>query len=232
MKKLLILLLLPMVWFADGHAAEQFATFKAVRYSVRQSLGFDTSSINALTDSALNVIIREGIVVVNNAAHCDKVEWVFTTAYLDNTYDIDSNIIGIISVRWQKSDSVKSLLYVPQNQWYTQEHKTTSGQKDGYLRRPSSYDYTDDVLFLYPTPTIKGSDYDTIFVVGWRAIPSLDTVSTLSAIPEKYRPIVVKYTSWQAALRARRELAASFQEQFIGLLGGVEQKGASGAASK
>lgn len=213
MRRLIFLLLLLLPVGASA-ADELFNNMDDALIYMRQTLGYTTASSNALSDSAGRFFLRSGIVTINPIIRGDKVEWVFTLTYHQNAYAIDSNIIGVLSVEWKKLDSVKSLVYVPRAMWYNMEHQSSKGQR-GRLARPSYYDYNEDYLYLYPVPTEKTGAYDTIRVLGYRSVSDLDTVTSLTFMPEAYRVAVVKWAAWQAARARQHPLTESLRLEYL-----------------
>lgn len=189
-----------------------------VRVAARRALGIDTTG-GGLSDANANYFIQEALVMHNPLLHDNEVEWVFTTGFNEYQYSLDSNIIGISSVRFEKGDTVKALVPIPMSLWTTMPHQTTKGrgqnkEESWRLQYPSYYDWTDNYLFLYPVPTHKGSLYDTIRVIGYRNIASVDTIVDLSYLPEKYRIAIKKYVVWQAALANSDPRTAAFEKVY------------------
>lgn len=199
MKKILIALLLLA---GSANAGQFLETFSEVRAQARAKLNINSTSAY-LTDSTANQYIREGMLFVNPMMMYDKEVKATVTTFKQNTYTLDTMFVGLISIEMSKNDSVKTLKYVPRGQWYEQYVEKTTG-KTGYDKWPSFYDYSDDQLFLYPTPTRAG---DTVKMYGWQKVGDVDTVSTLTKVPEKYRLAVMFYVAYAAA-DARSDMKA------------------------
>lgn len=207
MRRITILFL---VVAASGVMAGQYlATFAQVRSEVKNSLNITGTTY--VTDSTLNGFIREGIVTVNPILRGVKATSAFVTSVRQNTYNLDSLTIGIMSVEWAKGDSVKTLTYMPRHLWYERLTKTVF-QEIEYAARPSYYDYTDNQIFLYPTPIISG---DTIKVLGFKRITGIDTLTTLSAMPEAYRAAVYKYVLWRVAASKQHPMTQVYYGEYV-----------------
>lgn len=190
-------------------SAEYLSTFSAVRSEVKSALNI--SGTTYVSDSTLNGFIREAIVTTNPTLRGNKTVTSFVTSYYQNTYSIDTLLIDILSVEWSYNDSVKSLVYVPRSKWYEQAHKETK-DKSGYEKRPSFFDFTDDQIFLYPTPTKTG---DTIRVLGVSRITGMDTLSSLATVPEEYRPAILKYVIWKVASSKQHPLSDRYYNEYV-----------------
>lgn len=178
----------------SAQAGQFLETFDEVRAQARAKLNILSTSAY-LTDSTANQYIREGMLALNPMVMYDKEVKTTVTTFKQNTYSLDTMMIGLISVEFSDGDSVKTLKYVPRGLWFEQyTHKT--GGKTGYEKLPSFYDYSDDQLFVYPTPTRAG---DTIKMYGWQKVGDLDTVSTLTKLPEAYRIAILHYVVYAAA---------------------------------
>lgn len=194
MKKIIVLFLL----LAGSAQAGQFLeTFAEVRAQVRAKLNINSTS-SFLTDSTANQYIREGMLVVNPMVMFDKEVKTTVLTFKQNTYSLDTMLIGIISAEISRSDSVKTLKYVPRGEWYNQYVAPATAGKIGYEKWPSFFDYSDDQIFIYPTPTNPNLT-DTLKIYGWQKVGSIDTVSTMTKMPEAYRVAVLDYVIYVAA---------------------------------
>jgi hypothetical protein len=206
MKKILLLLLLLPCMASAGQYLE---TFDGVKVRARQKLNV-SSSASYLTDTAFANYIRDGMVEVNTVMGAIVTPSVITTGVNVNTYSLDSLTVKILSVEWSENDSVKALEFVPRRMWAEKNHKSTVGEA-GWLKIPSYYDNTETQIAIHPPPSRSG---DTIKIISEKRIGNIDTVSTLSAIPEKYRVAVLRYVVWQAAEDMGHERAAEFKAAY------------------
>jgi hypothetical protein len=164
----------------------------------------------------MDYFVKEAIATVNPMVMGRKVtDTIAPLRYQENTYAVDSHLVGIFSVSWLKYDSTKSLLAVPRSQWYQQDHKTTMGHSDGYLRRPSYYDYMDGCLVIHPAPTVVG---DTLIVTGWSRVSNLSNSAYVSMIPQQYRPAILEYAAWKVAEARGLPMAVGFRANFFDLV--------------
>lgn len=209
MKKILILLLVLTGGVAS--AADFMDSFSAYRSQIRRKLGVDVTNTTYISDSTLNEYIREGVVMVAPLVKGDRAIRTVNVQYRRTDYTLDSLVTGVQSVTICKNDTVKALLYVPQNLWYQQEHRTTVGQQDGYLKRPSYYDYFDNTLLIYPPPTLLG---DTIKINTWQKIGNISAVTSLTNLHPFARVAVLKYACWQAAQGRQHPMTGLFQQEY------------------
>lgn len=211
MKRITILLLLFLA--SSVCAADWCATFSGYRDAVRDKHNILRTNTTWVTDTVLNQLIREAVIDVVNDVRAIKKVYNDTTEYRQFTYSIDSGILGIISVRWvsPNRDSIKSLLYVPQDRWNELVTTSTSGE-DGYLATPSYYDYIDGSLFIYPPPETHG---DTLQIVAWRKVPSIAASDSLVIIPQKFRVAIVNYVAYQIAKAKSHPFMTNFYADFI-----------------
>jgi hypothetical protein len=164
-------------------------------------LGVTTSSSGYLNDTTGALAYNEAVTAILPINQGVKRITKIVLTYQQDTYPLDTTLIGIIGVRWSKADSAKSLRYVPVNMWAEQEHNTTIG-KSGLLKRPSFYDYTDSLLVVFPPPTLTTGD--TLEVWGWHRLAHVDSNSVTTQIPEKYRVAVLYHMVWNIA-KARQD---------------------------
>lgn len=186
-----------------GVRADILDSLSHYRTAIRMRMGFATTS-TAMSDTMLNTMIRLAVVRVNDEIKGYRVERTITLSGGVSTYNLDSTITPL-SVDIRRSDSSKSLAYVPRPQWSEQAHQQTIGQKDWTLKRPSYFDYIDGKLFIGPPPWIT----DTVKIVGLQQVRNLQSVVTLTQIPERYRELIY--------LRALTLVASSRQHPYTGL---------------
>ena len=164
--------------------------FSSYRTQIRMRLGFATTS-TALTDTLLNTCLRQAVVQVNNEVGGYRVVRTILTAPSTYSYPLDSTIAPEnVSVR-MPGQVLKPLRFRERSGWDSVLHTATVGQKDPLLQRPSYYDFTDTRLFVYPPPYLV----DTLEIVGIQRVQGLDTLSTLTQIPERYRTLIFLYAT-------------------------------------
>lgn len=185
------------------------------RVQVLIYLNIDTTNTTYVTTGALDHLIREAIVTNMVLMRCDKtIDSTTVTKFRQNTYALDSLMLGVSSVEWSKNDSVKALMYVPRSHWYEMEDRSTVGQKN-FAERPSYYDYDDDRVYLFPTPTVVG---DTIMITGWQGIGTIDTISAFSSIPQKYRAPIARCAAWLVVKAKQHPLTETYKKDYMELL--------------
>lgn len=209
MKKLFVLLL--VLLGVAALAADYMDSFSTYRAQIRRTIGVDIADVTYVSDSSLNDYIREGVVLAGGLTKGEKAIRTVTTHFMRNDYAMDSLITGVMSVVISKNDTVKALLYVPQTLWFQQEHRTTVGQDDPYLRRPSYYDYYDGTILVYPTPTLAG---DTIKATCWQKVANISGATSLTSLHPLARVVVLKYATWQAAKAKQHPMTEMFRLEY------------------
>ena len=197
-------------------AADFLEDFEAYRNLVRAKLNIDVSATAPLTDTIINDFVREAVITTMPLMRGDKIKVIDTTILRQNVYTLDSTILYIRSVLWNKYDSVKALLYKPQELWYNEvkdgtDPNTTVGKTNGYDKRPSFYDYDDDNLYVFPTPSIAG---DTLEIYAYRKVPSISAIDSLAVIPQAYRIPVVLYATYLSAFAIGNPNTLAFLAQY------------------
>ncbi len=210
MKRVIFLLVFALVVSVQG--ADYLETITDYRYAVRRDLNVDSASTAYLSDTALNQIIRGAIVTIMPIIRGDKSEDTILTTRNTMRYALDSTCVSVTDVEWRKTDSGKSLNFVKRGKWYEQEHRSTSGTLDPYKRRPSFWDSDDDYLYVSPTPSINN---DTLLIRYIRKVPSIATASSLSMIPQAYRPAILAWASYVTARTKQRVDRDIFLRDFI-----------------
>ena len=195
MKKLILILFL----FLAGNvgAADSLGTFGNYDAQVRSNLGLAATNTSFVTDTVINQFVREGVVGILPLIKGEKREFVITTIHKQNTYATDSLMLDPISVEWSKGDSVKSLTYAPRGTWYQLEVEKNLLLKKDYRRRPSHFDFTEDNIFLCPTPVVVG---DTIKIIASAKLANIAAADSLISIPTKYRTMICDYATYRVAL--------------------------------
>lgn len=203
--------------FATG--ADFLATMGSAREQIKWTLGYaSTVTDGVLADTSLNQFIREGIVTVAPLVAGIKAEQSFVTSYRVNKYALDTATLTVVSVFWQKNDSIKPLHLVPIGQWGEQTHRTTSG-KNRFLKRPSYYDWTDDNIYLFPSPTSPVAD--TIKIIAFQKVAGIAVAGTLDSLPQVYRLPVYKYALWRTAGALQHPLTNHYWQDYQQSLAGV-----------
>lgn len=164
------------------------------REAIKNIYGVATSNSTWMTDTVLNQLIRQAVVKVNPIMRGVKFKDTVITAWQQSDYNLDS-MIGVISVSWQREDTVRPIVYAPLETWGALNHQSTWGGDDPYLSRPSVYDVTDNQIMFFPPPT----QVDTIEIVGFRKVYGIVTTSDFSAIPQSYRIPVLYYAAFLVA---------------------------------
>jgi len=188
--------------------------------AARVKLGIATGSTAYLSDSTASLLFNEAatlILPINRGIK--RITQIVTTTYQD-TYTLDTTLIGIEAVRWTKRDSSKPLVYLPVSQW-SQAHNETLDKKKT-LNRPSFYDFTDSLIVLYPSPTHPTGD--TIEIWGWHRLGKTDTDTLPTQIYERYRLAILYHMVWNFAKSRQDPRAAEFKEELQLALTGIGMK--------
>lgn len=210
MKRLLLFVVL-IFFVTPLYAADLFLNdFQDYRHGIRTALGMDTSA-TALTDTSLNVFVREAIYHIVPITQFRAREFSFATTYKNSKYELDTAIMEIISVEWFELDSIKTMIYAPRKTWYSLPLKLTSSEPGAYERRASYYDYTDSLIFIYPLP-IKADD--SIRILASAKLPDLVTKDTLGMVPIEYRLAVQANAIYRAARSRSHPLLQIFYRDF------------------
>lgn len=223
MKKLLIALML----LAVGVMATEDYLGKYADYRNQIKRRFNvgvTVTTEPWSDTTLNQFVRDAVVhhsrLMRGPIFTDKI----VSSADVGTYAMDTALVDILGVWWSKNDSTKSFLRVPREQWYTAKITPLAG-KAAFDYRPSYYDWSDSLLWLYPVPDGAG---DTIVVQGWRRVPSIAASDNLSVIPQELRPTILDYVVWQIAMATSSPMVqmymASYQQKLADLGLRREQK--------
>ena len=220
MKRLLALFL---VLCCSTQAAGLFDDFSSITAQVRAKLGLAATDTLTISDTIIHQFAREALVTVNVPFSGSVKRDTFYTAYSQNTHELDSLTAEVISVFWEKKDSLKSLIYLPKNQWYEQKVNLLKG-KTGFEVRPSFYDVerldsATVYLVLFPTPVIA---LDT-FIIGYLSFtPDIGTTTSLSVLNRRLRIAVVNFTAYQCALHLESPRAEAFYRDFLFSIGGAK----------
>jgi len=198
--------------FINGGGADFLGTFDNYNDQIHIKLGLATSETSLLSDTNCNQFVREAVIATMPYIRGDKVVLNVTTTYRQNTYSLDSTLLGISAVFWSKNDSLKVLKYTPIENWGEVIKTETSGKQNGYDKRPSSYDYIDDKLFVYPTPTYPYGD--TLHVVAWRKVPDIAAYDSLSVIPQQFRNPILLYATYLAAYSMGHPMTELFKAEY------------------
>lgn len=221
MKRLLTLLL---VLCCSTQAAGLFEDFIAVNAQVRAKLGLASTDTLTISDTVIDQFTREALLTINvNFQGTVNRDTLYPTIY-QNTYELDSLTAEVISVFWQKQDSLKSLIYLPKGQWYEQKVRLIKG-KAGFELRPSFYDVeiidsATVYLILFPTPVIP---LDTLFIVNYVSFtPDIGTATSLSALRRGLQIAVVNYTAYLCAVHLSSPKSEMLYRDFLFSIGGMK----------
>jgi hypothetical protein len=222
MKRITIFLLLFLA--SSVGAADFLDSFSEYRAHVKRKLGIATTNTTYVSDSSFNQFVREAVVAVVPVVGADKEIKVTTSSYRQMTYTLDTQVVKIHSVRWSKNDSTKSLLFVPMEVWYEQEHKSTTNQQKPHDKRPSYYFYTDTQLFVHPPPVIVG---DTFRILATLKVKDIAAAADLAAVYPKYRVALLNYVAWKVAESRQHPMTNMFKADYdvaLAELNGVPSK--------
>lgn len=164
------------------------------RREIKNIFGVSIDNTTWVTDTTLNQLVRQAVVKVNPLMRGVKFKDTVVTNWQQSDYALDS-MIGVISVSWQKEDTIRPIVYAPLETWGSLQHQSTWGGDDPYLSRPTVYDVTDNQIMFFPPPT----QTDTIEIVGFRKVYGIVTTSDFSAIPQAYRIPVLYYAAFLVA---------------------------------
>lgn len=209
MKKLIMVF---FILLSSGvvYSADYAETFAGYRSQIKSNLNINTSNTSYVTDTVMNQMIRQAVIMVNASLRPIKNRISITTTHRQGVYSLDTTVLGVIDVSWHKNDSVKSFLFKPKTYWYQGEVQSTFGKK-GYDARPSYYDFIDDEIYLHPAPFVTG---DTIIVTAWQKVQSISASDNLSTIPQQYRVPVVLYATYLVALSKQHPATAVYLENY------------------
>jgi hypothetical protein len=189
---LIILLLTVSVFAAD------FADTEAKQSAiVKQNLGYKTNAA-AYPDSVASKHIRMATIDVNIALWANKTQsTVYTVAYQD-AYTVDS-MIRPFEVYFISKDTMLALKLVNIRNFIDMYNapEVLTGEEE-YGRFPPFYDWFNNRLILYPTPTTTG---DSLIVEGLGKIQNIEDSTTYpSQLLVHYRTAVIYKATYLGAL--------------------------------
>jgi len=196
-------------------ADDLFNSFSSVRAFIRSELSYEGSSSGPKSDTLLNTYIRTAIVVVNYTIDAKTTRQVKALARSTQEYGLDSTV-NILSaqIKITGTDSIKTLVYAPRELWSEQKHVSTEpGKNKGLLAVPSFFDYTDSSIALFPTPSKTGAPDSLILLVVQRQ-PDIDTLSSLTLFPRKYRVAIVMYATYMVARAIQHPYTPLFRSDY------------------
>ncbi len=206
-----ILILIIVLFAVSVQGADLFLdTFPDYRGAIKSALGLDVGS-SAYTDSTLNDFVRQSVYHITPSIQLRQKEFSFPTTYKNNRYALDTAIMEIIAVEWFAKDSLKSIIYAPKTSWYQLPVKQSKEEPEAYSRRPSYYDFTDSLIFLYPVPIVVG---DSIRILASTKLPNFNSIDTVDAIPIEYRLAVLKYATYLAARSRSHHFTQLFFQEY------------------
>ena len=208
--KILLMLLIFSLFALPVFSADLFLNnFQKYRHSIRTSLGLDTNS-TAILDTTLNDFVRQSVYHITPTTQFRQREFSFETTYKNNKYKLDTSIMEIITVEWFNLDSLKTIIFAPRNSWYQLPIKQTADEPAAYSRRPSYYDYTDSIIFLYPVPILV----DSIRILASTKLPDFNVKDTLGIVPIEFRDAVLRYATYLAARSRQHPLTQLFWREY------------------
>ena len=208
--RILLILLVFSLFACTASGADEFLdSLQDYRHDIMIALGADTNS-SIFDDSTLNDFVRHSVYHLIPVTRMRQKEFSFETTYKNNRYALDTSIMEIIAVEWFNLDSLKSIIYAPKSSWYRLPTKLTKNEPEAYSRRPSYYDFTDSLIFLYPVPIL----IDSIRILASTKPPDFFTQDTLEAIPIEYRDAVLKYATYLAARSRQHPLTQLFWREY------------------
>ena len=221
MKKILFTLCLLLIC-GNILSSDFCETFEDYEWRIKGKLNLDTAS-TAISDTIMHQHIREAVIkVLPMIRGIKSIDTILTTANA-GAYSLDSTVVGVLNVEWFKEDSLKTMLYSPKSGWYQYVVKGLSGKK-GYEKRPSYYDYIDNLLFMFPIPISGG---DSIEVSVYRKVNSISALDSLVLIPQKYRVAILEYATFLAASSIQSPLMAIFEKSFKESVATLRSEGAN-----
>lgn len=197
------------------HSADYSDSFAEYRRQVKTMLGVSTSNTTYVTDTVLNDFIRKGVIAVSPIVQADKQIFTTTTTIGVNAYTIDSSVVTPINVYMKEGAKIKSLLYLPKEQWYQVLPKDLTSQSTEqnkfYENNPSYYDYDADAIYLYPVPYNTG---DTIKYEAIVRVTNISAYDSLATIPQVYRTGILDYVAYQVALSKQHPLLEQYYRNY------------------
>ena len=200
---LFVILLATSVWSADY--ADSFSEY---RIQVKNALGVSTSNTTWVSDTTLNDMIRQAVIAVGPIVKSKKETFNIITTYQQAAYDLDTTVVGLITVYYEKNRNVRTFLYAPKESWYQIFKDETD--KD-FTSDPLYYDNIDDKLFLYPTPSKNG---DTIKYEAFTKVNSISALDSLSTIPQQYRTAILDYVCYRVAVLKQHPLTDVYYRNY------------------
>lgn len=212
-----------LVLLASPLMAESWLDERGDYYEhVRVKFGLVTASSGGLSDTVASRLFNEATTLVLAVNRAVKRLTTIPTSIYENTYELDSTLIDIETVWLDSAGVVKPMKFLPVKNWHDQFHGNTDGTPNPLLSRSSYYDYTDSLIFIFPTPS--QTRIDTLNILGWHRLPDVDTVTAPTVIPEMYRLAIVYHMCWNQARARGDPREASFEREFSLALGQIRLK--------
>lgn len=213
MKKIVFLIVLCA---STVNAADLLDDITDIRTFIRLELGYDSASSGPMSDGHLDLYTRIAVVVVNPLIQgMTIIDSNQTLSVNVNRYAIDTTMVNVLSVEMKAADSVVAFVYIPREVWYQQQRTITSVANPW----PSNYDYTDDNVFVFPTPTYSEVNNDTLMIVGVRKVLNLmvdDSLNVeLKLIPQKYRYVIAEYATYRVARAIEHSMIQIIRQDLI-----------------
>ena len=206
MKKILFILLLLI---SGNVLSDDYAnSFSEYRIQVKNAFGVRTDNSTWVSDTTMNDMIRQAVIAVGPIVRNKKETFSFLTVINQGAYDLDSTVLGLITVYYEKNDIIRTFSYAPKGHW---REIFPKDEKKDYILEPSYYDYIDDKLFLYPTPPVNG---DTIKYEAFTKVNSISALDSLSLIPQQYRTAVLDYVCYRVAVLRQHPLTDVYYRNY------------------
>ncbi len=207
MRKYLLIILLA----SSVQGADILENFKNYRHLIRQAFDVDTVDTDFMDDSTLNQFVRISVITLTAPLQSNKKIFTDTTVFRQKQYALDSTIVTIYDVFWEKQDTIRPLAYMKVGNWSKgigDLKKFLADEGQSLEKRPYFYDFTDDEILLYPTPINGG---DTIKIMALRKVPSLSAVDSLATVPQNYRAPIYHYACWLVARAKQHPLKEDYR---------------------
>jgi len=193
--KRIILILFALSLLPFTSRAEFLDSTSEMMAMVRDNLRMKAAT-TALTDSVITKYIKQAAYDLSAAAALiARRDTVITTQYLHD-YTLDSQIIDVKKVFWNKRDSLAPLKYITVENWDSVlVYGVTLSGHEGEDMIPRAYDWVAGRITLYPVPVRTG---DTIIIDAIARPDSVTTGDTLQYVtdfPTIYRPMIVTYAT-------------------------------------
>ena len=211
-KKYLLIAIIILLASTNCFSGDPYLSgFDEIKQHVLMNMGWDISNSTLVGDSAFNMFIRMAVCEVSDYLRGDESSEIITSVADQNTYTLDSTIIGIWAVNMNWGDSTKALIHYPMDKWEELVSNKTLEGKSGYQARPTYYDYDQDNIYLYPTPVVNS---DSIMVRHWKEVSGLGSLDSIPNVDMIYRTTIVRHVVWNIALARTDDRTASYEKAY------------------